>query len=408
MSRFHMVVLVLTLLVAGTRAVNILDVILDVPTGIVNSLPKSLDIQTVGNTVENTVRGIGNTAANLIPTPQDVFDTSKNLLAGYPFELMSSAVHEICSAAIAGDAITPLVTPDLTKMKFQLRTACNSYSYPVLKANEIWQSPEFDPKKKVVIFASGWKTTIESSNPINELAKAFNCRGDVNFVAVDVADSVDTLYAWSSLNTDAIGAFIAEGLEHLTDVVPLQNIHLIGHGLGAHIFGAASRYYSYNTGRLVPRITGLDPAKPCFKEGYALSGLMRGDAEFIDVIHSNPGVMGKREPLGDVDFYPGGLHPLPTGCFDVFCAHARAWEYYAETVYPNSERNFLAHRCNSLSGVRHHTCPRAEYTMGYEVPRNLKGNYFLEVNGQKPFGVNGNARQLYLHSKCGLCAQRNF
>ncbi|XP_054729129.1 vitellogenin-3-like [Anastrepha obliqua] len=404
MSRFHMVVLVLTLLVAGTRASKVLDAIFDLPKIIVNSVPKSLDIQNVGKIVQNTVRGIGNAAANLIPTPHGVFETSKNLLAGYPFELMSTAINNICSSAIASDAITPLVTPDKTKLKFQLRTACNSYSYPILKANEICQSPEFDPKKKVVIFASGWKSTIESSNPINELAKAYNCRGDVNFVAVDVADSVDTLYSWSSLNTDAIGAFIAEGLELLTAVVPLQNIHLIGHGLGAHIVGAAGRYYSYNTGKLVPRITGLDPAKPCFNEGSALSGLMRGVAEFIDVIHSNPGVLGKREPLGDVDFYPGGLDPLPTGCFDVICAHARAWEYYAETVYPNNEWNFMAQRCNSLTGVRQHKCPPAEYPMGYEVPRNLKGKYFLEVNGQQPFGKNGNARQLYLHSKCGLCA----
>ncbi|XP_053949621.1 vitellogenin-3-like [Anastrepha ludens] len=407
MSRFHTVVLVFTLLVAGARAVNFLDAAFEFPTSVVNSLPKSEGIQNVGNVVQNAARGFGKEAANLIPTPQGVFETSKNLLAGYPFELMSTAINKICSAAIASDAITPLVTPDMTKMKFQLRTACNNYSYPILKANEIWQSPEFDAKKKVVILASGWTTTIESSNPINELAKAYNCRGDVNFVAVDVADFVDTLYSWASLNTDAIGAILAEGLELLTAVVPRRNIHLIGHSLGAHIVGAAGRYYSYNTGKLVPRITGLDPAKPCFNEGYALSGLMRGDAEFIDVIHSNPGVLGKREPLGDVDFYPGGLDPLPTGCSHVICAHARAWEYYAETVYPNNEWNFMAQRCNSLTGVRQHKCPGAEYPMGYEVPRNLKGNYFLEVNGQQPFGKNGNARQLDVHSKCGLCARRS-
>lgn len=37
-----------------------------------------------------------------------------------------------------------------------------------------------------------------------------------------------------------------------------------------------------------------------------MSGLSRGDAVFVDVIHSNPGVLGKKDPVGDVDFYPNG------------------------------------------------------------------------------------------------------
>lgn len=36
-------------------------------------------------------------------------------------------------------------------------------------------------------------------------------------------------------------------------------------------------------------------------------GLARGDAEFVDVIHSNPGALGKRDPIGDVDFFPNGI-----------------------------------------------------------------------------------------------------
>lgn len=56
----------------------------------------------------------------------------------------------------------------------------------------------------------------------------------------------------------------------------------------------------------MPRITGLDPANPCFNEGHNLTGLARGDAEFVDIIHSNPGALGKRDSLGDADFYPNG------------------------------------------------------------------------------------------------------
>lgn len=43
-----------------------------------------------------------------------------------------------------------------------------------------------------------------------------------------------------------------------------------------------------------------------FNEGEKLSGLSRGDAEFVDIIHSNNGALGKRDPIGDCDFYPNG------------------------------------------------------------------------------------------------------
>lgn len=36
-------------------------------------------------------------------------------------------------------------------------------------------------------------------------------------------------------------------------------------------------------------------------------GLARGDAEFVDVIHSNAGALGKRDPIGDIDFFPNGI-----------------------------------------------------------------------------------------------------
>lgn len=37
---------------------------------------------------------------------------------------------------------------------------------------------------------------------------------------------------------------------------------------------------------------------PCFNSGENLTGLSRGDAEFVLVIHSNSGGLGKRDPLG--------------------------------------------------------------------------------------------------------------
>ncbi|XP_011185137.1 vitellogenin-3 [Zeugodacus cucurbitae] len=362
----------------------------------------------VGKSLKDIATGVSKDITSYIPTPQGIFESSKNLVAGYPFEAVSSAINTICSSALSSQTIRSRVTPDLRKIQFQLRTSCNKYSYPLLDANQIWQSPEFDSTKKVVILVTGWTTTVNNSDTIDVLAKAYNCRGDVNFVAVDIANFVATLYTWAALNTDEIGASLAKGIDLLTQVVPLENIHLIGHSLGAHIVGAAGRYFNYKTGKLVPRITGLDPAKPCFNEGHVLSGLLRGDAKFIDVIHSNPGVLGKREPMGDVDFYPGGLDPLPKGCLDVVCAHGRSWVYYAETVYPGNELNFMAKRCTSQTNLADNKCPGAESPMGYAVPHALRGNYFLEINSAAPFGKGANKEKLLSQANCGLCVEKTY
>lgn len=94
----------------------------------------------------------------------------------------------------------------------------------------------------------------------------------------------------------------------------LENLYLfrsvfmvrLGHSLGAHICGYAGRHFYNLTDQFIPRITGLDPARPCFNEGERLNGLQRGDAAFVDIIHSNAGILGIKNPIGDVDFYPNG------------------------------------------------------------------------------------------------------
>lgn len=85
-----------------------------------------------------------------------------------------------------------------------------------------------------------------------------------------------------------------------------------------------------------------------------------------------------------------GVQPLPPGCLDIVCAHLRAPEFYAESVYPGNENNFLGVKCGSLSALNGKFCPGTGYPMGYAVPKNLKGNYFLKTNNRSPFGLNSN------------------
>lgn len=76
--------------------------------------------------------------------------------------------------------------------------------------------------------------------------------------------------------------------------------------MGANIASEAGRHFVRLSNESLPRITGLDPARPCFSEGDYPAGLRRGDARFVDIIHSNPGVMSGKDSVGDIDFFPNG------------------------------------------------------------------------------------------------------
>lgn len=83
---------------------------------------------------------------------------------------------------MASNKIKSKFTPDIKLMNFQLQTACTKTNFPLTNPEAMWKSPLFDPKKKVVILATGWTTTVNGSDTIDVFSKAYNCRGDVNFV----------------------------------------------------------------------------------------------------------------------------------------------------------------------------------------------------------------------------------
>lgn len=106
--------------------------------------------------------------------------------------------------------------------------------------------------------------------------------------------------------------------------------------------------------------------------------------------------------LGDADFFPNGVKPLPPGCFSITCAHLRAVEYYAESVLPENELNFLAVRCSSLSAYNSKHCDGPAYPMGYATPSYIKGNFFLNTNAVKPFGKSAQEKYHLIQSSCNF------
>ncbi|XP_014396940.1 PREDICTED: pancreatic lipase-related protein 2 [Myotis brandtii] len=154
----------------------------------------------------------------------------------------------------------------------------------------------------------------------------------------------------------------------------LENVHLIGHSLGAHTAGEAGR----RLGGSVGRITGLDPAEPGFQDTPEEVRLDPSDAMFVDVIHTDtsPTVpylgFGMSQKVGHLDFYPNGGKQMP-GChrnilspfFDVnglwegtldfvACNHLRSYKYYSSSsINPDG---FLGYPCASYEEFQENGC----------------------------------------------------
>lgn len=60
--------------------------------------------------------------------------------------------------------------------------------------------------------------------------------------------------------------------------------------------------------------TGLDPARPLVdRYGSSMFRLTRDDANFVQVIHTNAGILGESAPVGHIDFCVNGGTMQP-GC----------------------------------------------------------------------------------------------
>ncbi|XP_035213033.1 pancreatic lipase-related protein 2-like [Stegodyphus dumicola] len=111
-----------------------------------------------------------------------------------------------------------------------------------------------------------------------------------NVFVVDWSNGAGPRYEQAVANIRVVGAEIGlfiQNLKNSTKLNPLDTVHIIGHGLGAHAAGYAGKWLQKKAKTLVSRITGLDPSGPFFKGVEPAVRLDKDDATFVDVIHTN-------------------------------------------------------------------------------------------------------------------------
>ncbi|XP_017494544.1 PREDICTED: inactive pancreatic lipase-related protein 1-like [Rhagoletis zephyria] len=198
-------------------------------------------------------------------------------------------------------------------------------------------------------------------------------------------------YPWATSNARVVARCLAQLIDQLIarGIYTASDLHLIGFSLGAQIAGLSANFIKQR----LQRITGLDPAGPGFVTQNLSEKLDASDAEFVDVIHTDPFFYSTLDRSGHVDFYPNLEKFFQPGCNLVKngrirnCNHFRAPLYYAESI--GSERGFWSYNCGEWLEFVMQQCRRyadvPHTVMGYFVSKNASGSYFLQTEALAPF-----------------------
>lgn len=214
----------------------------------------------------------------------------------------------------------------------------------------------------------------------HRLIDAFLTAGDYNVILCDWGDGATTWYFQASANSRTVGREIALLLTSLRRhmKIRMEDFHLIGHSLGAHIAGLTGASL-HNLGR----ITALDPAKPYFEATHPSIRLDPMDALYVDVLHTDASLngndmfsLGTRQFMGDVDFFPNDGDRQPS-CSDetvanllegrglvatlrhmMTCDHRRSVDLLANYLEESTSRRCipLAYRCSSWTAYESGQC----------------------------------------------------
>ncbi|KAL0821912.1 hypothetical protein ABMA28_005310 [Loxostege sticticalis] len=284
-----------------------------------------------------------------------------------------------------------------TDIQYKLFTRVNPKTFQVLqpgRASDLQQSP-FDFTRPTVIYLMGFSEST-SGPSTTTMRDAYLRSGDYNFIAVDWSRLIAfPWYITAVRNTRFMGTQLADFVEFLQrSGVPATSLHVIGFSLGAEAAGFAGKELR-TRGIWLGRITGLDPAYPGYRFTNRDGHLSKGDAMFVDVIHTNPGILGFPQPLGDVDFYANPGSWIQPGCwvnqliqnkelrYIYGCSHNRAWRLYAESVA--NPTGFPATLCRGWRSASADCRFSIDGYMGFGARPPMAGKMFVETNQKPPF-----------------------
>ncbi|XP_041861727.1 lipoprotein lipase [Melanotaenia boesemani] len=313
------------------------------------------------------------------------------ILLGKIFATFSSDPEATNTTVFVNTSVTAAPLPTTTEWitdytdivsKFSLRSADipdDDMCHIVPGRPETIKECEFNAEAQSFIIIHGWTVTGMFESWVPKLVSAlYEREPNANVIVVDWLTRASQHYPTSAAYTKLVGRDVAKFVTWLQKELqlPWERIHLLGYSLGAHVAGVAGDL----TDHKISRITGLDPAGPTFENADDQSTLSRGDAQFVDVLHTNTRgspdrSIGIQRPVGHIDIYPNGGTFQP-GCgiqntllgialegikglqnMDqlVKCSHERSIHLFIDSLV-NTHYQSMAYRCNSKEAFNKGMC----------------------------------------------------
>ncbi|XP_068632649.1 lipase member H-B-like [Battus philenor] len=292
------------------------------------------------------------------------------------------------------------------KLRFYYGTMANYTEFYIHEAHRIFSETWYNSSRNTVIFAYGY-TGRPNGPAVTAVITAYIQEGKSNVALLNwqklasmaLPGFATSYMSWAAPNARKLGVRFAAVLANMSAAgLDLNKTHLIGHSLGAHIFGIAGNTMSQN-GIQPTCIIGLDPSRIGFENKPPEMRLNADSGGQVVVIHTDTNKYGAKGPMGKVDFWPNYRHPGPAtqpGCehrlaptFSLLdlCDHNRSWELLIDAIArPGSLIG--SHAKNYRRWKNYSEAERRAVTSSIEkCDKNiLPGNYFLITNAEVPYG----------------------
>lgn len=275
--------------------------------------------------------------------------------------------------------------PHKLNIKFHVYTQHNRWlpKYLDLNRPEEVRFSGINPKGMIYVIAHGYIDNGDKrwiKNMMNALLDNDKTK-KASVIVVDWGEGSKPPYLQAVANIRLVGVMTAHVLNMVREqlnIHNLDNVHLFGHSLGAHLSGYTGDTLQRSFRLKLGRITAMDPAEPLFTDTDPIVRLDKNDAKFVDVVHTDTvpitrGGLGMPMPIGHVDFYPNGGKENP-GCdrpvehyiqqeagsfawgIQTFfsCNHIRSYQFVTEAI--KSKQTQKAVICDSYEEFKEGRC----------------------------------------------------
>ncbi|XP_054287053.1 lipase member H-like isoform X1 [Macrosteles quadrilineatus] len=238
-----------------------------------------------------------------------------------------------------------------------------------------------------------------TARSMNAIKEALLMSGASNVVVMDwsiLADdpSDSALTAYHEVRDKGVAEAAAQAAAWISMVmgsksISPEDVHLVGFSLGAHVSGIIGQNLNNSLGR----ITGLDPPKFGYEKIHKQHRLDKGDAMFVNAIHTSGGILSytEKDPIGHVDFFPNGDTVPQKGCpyenpIDIItCSHYMAFALFAESIFHKNA--LIATACDTWASFNKGHCKNGtQAPMGYATPPTTRGKFFTSTKSKPPYG----------------------